>query len=121
MFRKLTPSEGVGAGAVGFCDVAGDCVRPAKSGRTPARTFSSDRTSAERLRDLRKLRRGKNNRAIPFRSGPEADWLLSGNVACYTLAVSFIDSAARLCKRGTLFKSFSCKSKCDHSFALLVR
>ena len=110
-----------GAAAAGFCNVTDDCVRPAKSGRTPARIFSRDKTSAERLRDLRKLRRGKNNRAIPFRSGPEADELLSGKVACYTLAVSFIDSAARLCKRGTLFKSFSCKSICDHSFTALVR
>src|SRR5258708_10896730 len=121
MFRKLTPSEGVGAGAVGFCDVADDRVGPAKSGRTPARTFSSDRTSAQRLRDFRKLRRRKNNRAIPFPSGPEAEWLLSGNVACYTLAVSFIDSAARRCKRGTPCRRFSCKSKCQHSFALLFR
>src|SRR6266853_1962968 len=115
MSRKLTPSDGAGADMAGFCDVMDDCI-PAKSGRTPARIFSSDRTSAERLSDLRKLRRGKDNRAIPFRSGPEAEWLLSGNVACYTLAVSFIDSVARLCKPGTLCKSFSCKSKCDHSF-----
>jgi len=53
-------------------------------------------------------------------AGPEADWLLSGNVACYTLAVSFIDQRG-FCKRGTLFKSFSCKPKCDHSFTGPVR
>jgi hypothetical protein len=121
MFMKLTPSDGVAGGAGGRCGATDDCLRRAKSGQSPARTFSSDRTRAERLRDLRNLRRGKNNRTIPFRSGPEADWLLSDHVACYTLAVSFIDSVAKLCKRGMLSKSFSCKSQCDHSFAALVR
>src|SRR5438445_7604582 len=71
MFRKLTPRCGeAGAGAV-LCGTPGDCESAANSGRIPDKRFSRDRTSAERLSDLRKLRRGEYNRSGTFlnRSG----------------------------------------------------
>src|SRR5215469_7442729 len=66
MFRKLTPIVGIAAGTAGFCGAAGECKRPPSTEPTPAKTFSRERTSAERLRDLRKLRRGENNRNETF-------------------------------------------------------
>ena len=100
MFRKLTPSCGeAGEGAV-FCGALDDCGSAANSGRIPAKRFSRDRTSAERLSDLRKLRRGEYNRSGTFlnRSGYGAALTRA------TLCVSFIDSAAMVCKRAALSK-----------------
>src|SRR4029077_12188662 len=106
MFRKLMPSCGEGGAGAVFCGAPGDCARAANCGRIPAKRFSRDRTSAERLSDLRKLRRGEYNRSGTFldRSGPESVWLWRGFDACYTLAVSSIDSLARVCKRAALSK-----------------
>src|SRR6516164_5187500 len=66
MFRKFTPMLGVAAGTAGFSKAARDRKRPPSRGPTPAKRFSTERTSAERLRDSRKLRRGEDNRNETF-------------------------------------------------------
>jgi len=46
----------------------------------------------------------QSKRYLPESVWPESVWLWRGFDACYTLAVSFIDSAARVCKQAALPK-----------------
>src|SRR6266446_10511572 len=65
--RKLTPgSEGIAGGAsFGSTFWSGAIEARSHGGRAARRTLSSDKTSADRLRDFRNTRREENKRSLP--------------------------------------------------------
>src|SRR5882762_2059620 len=93
---KLTPS-GVPdfSGSTGRGAIGADC---AHSGRASPRTFSSDRTRVDRLRDFRSSRREKGKRDYPGISSCWTVPLNSYSLCLDTLQAAVVDCRSKDCR-----------------------